>query len=78
MDDNVRMTQNLEVFDIIQFINQKKRLHQKLTLNGIEEILDKDTPEYRAIRKLILDNMNDYTRSVVRVIFGETFEGIIK
>jgi hypothetical protein len=78
MEENVRITQNLEVFDMINFINQKKRLHQKLTLNGIEEVLDKDSEEYRIVRKLVLDNTNELARSIVRAIFGDTFEGIIK
>lgn len=78
MDNDVRITQNLEVFDMINFINQKKRLHQKLILNGIEELIDRNSPEYKVIRKLVLDNTNDLARSTVRAIFGETFEGIIK
>jgi hypothetical protein len=78
MDQEIKMMQNLEIFDMIEFINQKKRLHQKLALNGIEEILDKNSPEYKAIRKLVLDNSNEFARSIVRSIFGETFEGVIK
>jgi hypothetical protein len=75
---DIRFVQNIEVVDIIEFINRKKRLHQKLMLNGIEEVLGKDTVEYQKARKVILDNSNDFARSIVRSIFGDSFEGVIK
>lgn len=76
--ENIRISQNLEVFDIIDFINKKKRLHQKLILNGIEEYMDKDSEDYKVVRKIVLDNTNEAARSIIRAIFGETFEGYIR
>ncbi len=76
--EDIKMTQSLEIFDIINFVNKQKKLHQKLILNGIEEVMDKDSPEYKLIRKLVLDNTNEFARSTIRAIFGETFEGSIR
>lgn len=76
--EELKITQNLEIFDIVYFINKKKRLHQKLLLDGIEMYMDKDSNEYKAIRKLVLDNTNELIRSIVRTVLGDTFEGLIK
>jgi len=73
-----KMVQNVETVDLIQFINRKKKLHQRLLLNALEEALDVGSPEYKFLRKIILDNTNDFSRSVVRTIFGDSFEGLIK
>jgi hypothetical protein len=34
-------------------------------------LLDKDSDEFQLVRKLILDLVNEYTRSILRVIFGD-------
>jgi len=33
--------------------------------------LGKDSKEYTLVRKLVLDGFNNYTRSIVRAIFGD-------
>ncbi len=76
--EELQVTQSLQVFDVINFINRKKKLHQRLILNGIEEQLGKDSEEYAIIRKLVLDNTNEVAREIVKIIFGDAFEGIIK
>ena len=78
MEQQLRIVQNVEVTDLVRFINKKNQVHQRVLLDAIEEILGKDSDEFRKIRKLVLDNTNDFSRSVVKVIFGDTFEGIIK
>ncbi len=75
---DAKVVQNVEAIDLISFINRKKKLHQKILLDQIEQVLDVTSDEYKIIRKAILDNTNDYSRSVVRVIFGDAFEGYIK
>jgi hypothetical protein len=38
--------------------------------------MEKDSNEYKFVRKLFLDGFNDYTRSVMRTLFGNV-EGLI-
>lgn len=73
-----RIITGLDLLDIIGFIGRKNKSYQAILLSDIEEILGKDTKEFSQIRKLILDGFNNYTRSVLRVIFGNDFEGNIK
>jgi len=63
--------QGLDLQDIIDFIDKKNKKFQAITLTEYEEILDKNSPEFKAIRKITLDGYNNYTRSVVRAIFGD-------
>jgi len=44
-------------------------------LSDLELMFEPGTKEYNYLRKVILDGMNDYTRSIVRVIFGDV-EGL--
>ena len=77
MNGNERKTtegvliQGLDLQDIIGFIEKKNKKFQAITLTEFEEIMDKNSEEFRAIRKVTLDNYNNYTRSVIRAIFGD-------
>jgi hypothetical protein len=66
--------QQLDLMDIIFFVGKKSRRFQAVLLQDIEEVLGKDTEEYTKVRKLVLDSFNNYTRSVLRTIFGNDFE----
>ncbi len=44
-------------------------------LDELEEILGKDSEQFVKTRKVVLDTMNDYTRSVFVTLFGN-IEGI--
>lgn len=61
----------LDLFDLISFISKKNKRFIAIILAETEEIVGKDTEEYIALRKIILDGFNDYTRSIVRIIFGD-------
>lgn len=61
----------LDLFDLISFISKKNKRFLAIILADIEEILGKDSREYKLIRKIVLDGFNDYTRSVVKVVFGD-------
>jgi len=63
--------QGLDLLDIVSYISRKNKKFQAIVLSEVEEVLDKDSQEYQLIRKIILDNFNNYTRSVVRTIFGD-------
>lgn len=68
--------QGLDVLDVLKFVDKKKQRFLAISLNDLEEIyeargIDKNSEEFQLIRKLILDLVNEYTRSVLRVIFGD-------
>ena len=65
------LIQGLDLPDITGFIDKKNKKFQAITLTEFEEVLDKNSPEFKAIRKITLDNYNNYTRSVIRAIFGD-------
>ena len=65
------VVQGLDLVDITTYIDKKNKKFQAILLTEIEEIIDKDSPEFRAIRKQVLDGYNNYTRSIVRAIFGD-------
>ncbi len=66
--------QGLDLLDVVEFVSKKNKKYQAILLQDIEEVLGRDSEEYLAIRKLILDSLNNYTRSVLRVIFGNDFD----
>jgi len=66
----------LDVLDILRFMGKKKDRFLAIALNELEEIFDaagisRDSQEFQYTRKLILDLVNEYTRSILRLIFGE-------
>ena len=63
--------QGLDLQEIIGFIEKKNKKYQAITLSEFEEVMDRNSAEFRAIRKVTLDNYNNYTRSLVRAIFGD-------
>ena len=73
-----QIIQGIDPIEVIEFIRQKNRKYQAMTLADIEEILGKDDPNYQRIRKVILDYFNNYERSILRLIFGTDFEGQFK
>jgi len=65
----------LNMFDVINLISRKNRRYMANALDELEEILGKDSEQFIAARKVVLDTMNDYTRSVFVNLFGN-IEGI--
>jgi hypothetical protein len=63
------------MFDIITIIQKKNRRYIANALDEIEETLGKDSEQFVAVRKVLLDTMNDFTRSVFVTLFGN-IEGI--
>jgi len=63
--------QGLDLIDVIRFIHKKNKKFEAIILGELEEIMDKDSEEFSLVRKLFLDGFNDYTRSIMRVIFGD-------
>lgn len=65
----------LNMFDVINLVSRKNRRYMANALDEIEEILGKDSEQFVMVRKVVLDTMNDYTRSVFVTLFGN-IEGI--
>lgn len=74
MDEKGVVIQGLDVFDVVGFITAKNKKFQAVFLNDLEEVVGKDTDAFNRIRKLYLDSQNNFTRSVLRAIFGNDFE----
>ena len=73
-----KIIEGLDVIDIVRLIDKKSRSFQAIILQEVEGIIQKDSQEFPKVRKVILDNMNEYTRSILRAIFGTEFEGKIE
>lgn len=63
--------QELDVLEIIKKIGKRSKKSQAVILQKLEEILGKDSQEFEEIRKIILDEFNNFTRASVREIFGD-------
>lgn len=63
--------QEVDVIQILRFIGSANKKAQAKILQEIEPTYGKDSPEYSRIRKVVLDEINGLTRSVVRQIFGD-------
>lgn len=60
----------VDILDVISFAARKNKKFQAVMLNQLEEVLGKDSVEYSKARKIVLDGMNNYTRSILRTFFG--------
>ena len=70
------IVQGLDPIEILKFMNKKKKRYLAIGLNELEEIFDalgipRDSKEFHLIRKLILDLVNEYNRSIMVLIFGD-------
>ncbi|MHA1950294.1 MAG: hypothetical protein ACW99G_14720 [Candidatus Thorarchaeota archaeon] len=70
------VVQGLAPIEIIKFIDKKKKRFLAIGLNDLEQIcetfgISKDSDEFQLVRKLILDLVNEYTRSLMVIIFGD-------
>lgn len=66
-----RIIQGLDLIDVLTFVGKKNKRFQAVMLGELEMILDPKSDDFRLVRKLILDYWNSYTRSILRVIFGD-------
>lgn len=64
--------QGFDMMDTVSFLARLNKKNQAILLARIEEVLDHNTPEFIAVRKIVLDSTNDYTRSIVKKLFGNT------
>lgn len=66
--------QGLTELEIVKLIQKKKKRYCAIALNDMEEEIP-DIETFKKVRKVFLDNMNSFTRSIFTVI-GIEVEGI--
>ena len=66
--------QGLTELEIVKLIQKKKKRYCAIALNELEEEVN-DPELFKRIRKIFLDSMNNYTRSMFTVV-GISVEGI--
>lgn len=71
----VILVNGIDMLDIITDFSKKNKRYIANTLKDLEQVLGKDTKEYIAVRKLFLDNFNDFTRALLVQLFGN-IEGL--
>jgi hypothetical protein len=56
-------------------IEKRKRMYCKLSLDALERLQKEDKLNFPQIKKIVLDNFNDYTRDIHTIIgFGREAE----
>ena len=65
-----KIFQEVDVFSLIKEIGIKNKVHQAKMLQVLENSID-DPKVFAEVRKFFLDEQNSYTRSIVRLIFGD-------
>jgi hypothetical protein len=63
----------LSPLEIVKLVDKKKARYCAITLNELEEIV-KDKESYIRVRKVILDNYNNFARAML-VLAGIEIEG---
>lgn len=70
MSEDNRVIQEVDLLSIIKEIGVKNKVLQAKVLNELEKYVT-DKNDFAELRKFILDEQNSYTRSIVRLIFGD-------
>lgn len=65
------LIQGFDIFDIVGYMHRTNKKYQATLLSNVENLIGKDSEDYEAIRKMILDSTNNYVRAVVTSIFGD-------
>lgn len=66
-----KVIQDVDVMKVVSSIGRRSKKLQAILLQAIERYIDKRSPEYEELRKLVLDETNNNARAVVRLIFGD-------
>lgn len=68
--DSEKVFQEVDVLELIGEIGANNKRLNAAVLKELEKYV-KDGDDYMRIRKFILDEQNSYTRSIIRLIFGD-------
>jgi hypothetical protein len=69
MDDN-KVFQEVDIISVLKEIGSRNKVLNAKMLQELEKYV-KDPDDFTQLRKFILDEQNSYTRSIVRLIFGD-------
>jgi hypothetical protein len=58
----------LAIIEAVSSIDARKRMYSRLTLDQLERLAQEKTLTFDMIRKLILDNFNDFNRDVQTIL----------
>lgn len=70
MDNRVTI-EGFDIIDLVEDIDKKDRRFKAVCLQALEETANLNDKEFKIVRKIVLDSMSSYTRSLVRMLFGE-------
>jgi len=70
--------QEVDLLSLVSYVDRKNKKLQAILLQNMEKNFDKGSKEYVELRKVILDETSDFARSVVRKIFGDGMEYLVK
>ncbi|HEC63695.1 hypothetical protein LCGC14_0482870 [marine sediment metagenome] len=65
----------ISMLDVLSFVNKNNGRYIATMLSNLEGVLPADSEEFKAVRKILLDGMNDFTRAILIEIFGN-IEGL--
>ena len=68
-----KILQEVEIVDFVRLISKQNKRFQAIYLTNLEDVLDKDS--FILVRKIFLDWSNEYTRIILKNLFGSSFEG---
>lgn len=66
-----KVVQEVDILSIIRDVGKRNKKLQAKLLQEIERNIDKNSLEFEELRKFVLDEINGYTRSIMRDIFGD-------
>ena len=69
--EETRIIQEIDVIAILGAVGKKAKKHQAKVLQEVEKYMDRNSEDYKELRKFFLDEQNSFTRSVMRDIFGD-------
>lgn len=70
MEKDGKIIQEIDILELIRDIGTKNKVLQAKVLQELEKYVT-DPIKFQELRKFILDEQNSYTRSIVRLIFGD-------
>lgn len=62
--------QGLDVLDVLTLVDKKKNKFAAIALQEIEELGITEN-DFKNIRKIFLDTLNEFTRSTLRALLGD-------
>lgn len=70
MEKDNRVFQEVDILSVLREIGTKNKVLQAKVLQELEKYVTNEE-DFSKLRKFILDEQNSYTRSIVRLIFGD-------